>query len=182
MRAIDYVALHTVCDGRTDVALQPQRGLPVRLPRRLVSEIPTVGACPASGRTPEDDPGRGDPRTWRVAPGARSHAGPRPPAGRGRSAVRSASAGEGAEKALVAGAAPGVPAAAPSAANVVDQRVLCGHHGRRAAGGHHALRREPEARLMLLGRRYRLELDAEQTAYAERVGGICRAVWNAALD
>ena len=35
---------------------------------------------------------------------------------------------------------------------------------------------------MLLGRRYRLELDAEQTAYAERVGGICRAVWNAALD
>lgn len=35
---------------------------------------------------------------------------------------------------------------------------------------------------MLVGRRYRLELDAEQTAYAERVGGICRAAWNAALD
>jgi len=35
---------------------------------------------------------------------------------------------------------------------------------------------------MLLGRRYRLELDAEQTAYAERVASICRAVWNAALD
>ena len=35
---------------------------------------------------------------------------------------------------------------------------------------------------MLLGRRYRLELDAEQMAYAERVASICRAVWNAALD
>ncbi len=35
---------------------------------------------------------------------------------------------------------------------------------------------------MLLGRRYRLELDAEQTAYAERVASICRAVWNVALD
>jgi Helix-turn-helix domain len=36
--------------------------------------------------------------------------------------------------------------------------------------------------LMLLGRRYRLELDPEQLAYVERAGGICRAVWNAALD
>src|SRR5437667_5244060 len=65
---------------------------------------------------------------------------------------------------------------------VIRERVLCGHHRRRTAGGHRALRREPEARLMLVGRRYRLELDAEQTAYAERVASICRAVWNAALD
>src|SRR5712692_6826187 len=35
---------------------------------------------------------------------------------------------------------------------------------------------------MLLGRRYRLDLDREQIDYAERVGGICRSVWNAALD
>lgn len=35
---------------------------------------------------------------------------------------------------------------------------------------------------MLVGRRYRLELDINQIAYAERVGSICRAVWNAALD
>jgi putative transposase len=35
---------------------------------------------------------------------------------------------------------------------------------------------------MLIGRRYRLKLDAEQSAYAERVASICRAVWNAALD
>src|SRR5207244_6365829 len=41
---------------------------------------------------------------------------------------------------------------------------------------------EPEARLMLLGRRYRLELEVDQGAYAERVAGTCRAVWNAALD
>jgi putative transposase len=35
---------------------------------------------------------------------------------------------------------------------------------------------------MLVGRRYRLELSLSQVAYAERVGGICRAVWNAALE
>lgn len=35
---------------------------------------------------------------------------------------------------------------------------------------------------MLAGRRYRLDLTAEQTAYAERVGGICRSVWNTALE
>src|SRR5262252_5739693 len=35
---------------------------------------------------------------------------------------------------------------------------------------------------MLIGRRYRLNLSTEQVAYAERVGGICRAVWNAALE
>jgi putative transposase len=35
---------------------------------------------------------------------------------------------------------------------------------------------------MLLGRRYRLNLSTEQVAYAERVGSICRAVWNAALE
>jgi IS605 OrfB family transposase len=35
---------------------------------------------------------------------------------------------------------------------------------------------------MLVGRRYRLELTLDQAAYAEQVGGICRAVWNAALE
>jgi IS605 OrfB family transposase len=35
---------------------------------------------------------------------------------------------------------------------------------------------------MLTGRRYRLALTAEQTAYAERVAAACRAVWNAALE
>jgi IS605 OrfB family transposase len=35
---------------------------------------------------------------------------------------------------------------------------------------------------MLVGRRYRLELDSEQAAFSERTAGICRAVWNAALD
>jgi hypothetical protein len=35
---------------------------------------------------------------------------------------------------------------------------------------------------MLVGRRYRLELEVEQSAYAERVAGTCRAVWNMALD
>ena len=35
---------------------------------------------------------------------------------------------------------------------------------------------------MLVGRRYRLELSPEQAAYAERVAGSCRAVWNAGLE
>ena len=35
---------------------------------------------------------------------------------------------------------------------------------------------------MLVGRRYRLELEVEQSAYAERVAGVCRVVWNAALE
>jgi putative transposase len=35
---------------------------------------------------------------------------------------------------------------------------------------------------MLVGRRYRLELEVDQCAYAERVAGTCRAVWNVALD
>jgi IS605 OrfB family transposase len=35
---------------------------------------------------------------------------------------------------------------------------------------------------MLVGRRYRLELSAEQTDYAERVASDCRTVWNAALE
>ena len=35
---------------------------------------------------------------------------------------------------------------------------------------------------MLVGRRYRLKLCAEQSAYVERVAGICRALWNAALE
>src|SRR4051812_43704446 len=35
---------------------------------------------------------------------------------------------------------------------------------------------------MLVGRRYRLYLEPEQTAYAERVAGACRVVWNAALE
>lgn len=35
---------------------------------------------------------------------------------------------------------------------------------------------------MLAGRRYRLVLDPEQAAYAERVAAACRAVWNAALE
>ncbi len=35
---------------------------------------------------------------------------------------------------------------------------------------------------MLVGRRYRLELNLDQVAYAERTATICRAVWNLALD
>jgi putative transposase len=35
---------------------------------------------------------------------------------------------------------------------------------------------------MLSGRKYRLELDPEQADYAESIGGICRAVWNTALE
>src|SRR5713226_5624467 len=35
---------------------------------------------------------------------------------------------------------------------------------------------------MPVGRRYRLKLDARQGAYAERVAGACRALWNAALE
>jgi hypothetical protein len=35
---------------------------------------------------------------------------------------------------------------------------------------------------MLVGRRYRLKLDARQGAYAQRVAGACRALWNAALE
>jgi putative transposase len=34
----------------------------------------------------------------------------------------------------------------------------------------------------LAARRYRLHLTAEQAIYADRVAGICRAVWNAALE
>ncbi|MEV6336868.1 transposase [Nocardia vinacea] len=35
---------------------------------------------------------------------------------------------------------------------------------------------------MLTGRRYRVELTADQAEYAEHVGGICRSVWNTALE
>src|SRR5919199_993690 len=35
---------------------------------------------------------------------------------------------------------------------------------------------------MLSSLRYRPELDAAQSAYADRTAAICRAVWNAALD
>jgi putative transposase len=35
---------------------------------------------------------------------------------------------------------------------------------------------------MLTARRYRLNLTPEQADYAETVGGICRAVWNTALE
>ncbi|MFC4111985.1 helix-turn-helix domain-containing protein [Nonomuraea zeae] len=35
---------------------------------------------------------------------------------------------------------------------------------------------------MLTGRKYRLDLTAEQTAFAERIGGACRSVWNTALE
>lgn len=35
---------------------------------------------------------------------------------------------------------------------------------------------------MLIGRRYLLDLTADQAAYAETVGSICRAVWNTALE
>ncbi len=34
---------------------------------------------------------------------------------------------------------------------------------------------------MLVGRRYRLELNLDQEAYAERTGATCRTVWNLAL-
>ncbi|MEV1175059.1 transposase [Nonomuraea sp. NPDC049784] len=35
---------------------------------------------------------------------------------------------------------------------------------------------------MLTGRRYRVEFAPEQAVYAEQVGGICRSVWNTALQ
>ncbi|MEU7835260.1 helix-turn-helix domain-containing protein, partial [Nonomuraea sp. NPDC049129] len=35
---------------------------------------------------------------------------------------------------------------------------------------------------MLAGRKYRLEFDSGQQAFAERLGGICRAVWNTGLE
>lgn len=35
---------------------------------------------------------------------------------------------------------------------------------------------------VLTGRRYRVELTADQAEYAERIGGICRAVWNIGLE
>ncbi|QYC38434.1 Putative transposase DNA-binding domain protein [Nonomuraea coxensis DSM 45129] len=35
---------------------------------------------------------------------------------------------------------------------------------------------------MLAGRKYRLEFDSGQRAFAERLGGICRAVWNTGLE
>jgi hypothetical protein len=35
---------------------------------------------------------------------------------------------------------------------------------------------------VLVGRRYRLEFSANQAAYAERIAGACRAVWNAGLE
>ncbi|MGP3957897.1 RNA-guided endonuclease InsQ/TnpB family protein [Nonomuraea sp. 3N208] len=36
--------------------------------------------------------------------------------------------------------------------------------------------------IMLTGRRYLLDLTAEQAAFAERIGGACRAAWNTALE
>src|SRR5438445_13087266 len=179
---IDCVALYNHRDGRTDLALQPQRGLPVRFPPCLVAKVPTLSARSTRGRTLEDGPGRSDPGVWRVAPGVGSDARPRPPAGRSRSAVRGASTGQSDEKALLARAAAGVPASAQSATDALDELVFCGHYWRRSPGRDQAVRREPEARLMLIGRRYRLKLDFGQAAYAERTAGICRAVWNAALD
>jgi len=35
---------------------------------------------------------------------------------------------------------------------------------------------------MLVGRRYRMELNVHQSAYAENTGAICRAAWNLALE
>ncbi|MFI6801254.1 RNA-guided endonuclease InsQ/TnpB family protein [Streptosporangium canum] len=35
---------------------------------------------------------------------------------------------------------------------------------------------------MLTGRKYRLDLTEEQSEFAERIGGACRSVWNAALE
>ncbi|MEQ4717533.1 helix-turn-helix domain-containing protein [Nonomuraea sp. B19D2] len=35
---------------------------------------------------------------------------------------------------------------------------------------------------MLAGRRYRLEFDFGQVLIAEKVAGICRSVWNTALE
>ncbi|MEU9835376.1 transposase [Streptosporangium sp. NPDC048047] len=35
---------------------------------------------------------------------------------------------------------------------------------------------------MLSGRRYRVEFTPEQAAFAEHIGGICRSVWNTALE
>src|SRR5438552_19029579 len=155
---------------------------PVRFPHCLVAKVPTLSARATGGRTLEDGPGRSDPGARCVAPGFGSDARPRPPAGRSRSAVRSASTGQGDERALLARAAAGVPASAQSATDALDELVFCGHYWRRSPGRDQAVRREPEARLMLIGRRYRLKLDFGQAAYAERTAGICRAVWNAALD
>ena len=35
---------------------------------------------------------------------------------------------------------------------------------------------------MLMGRRFRLEFTADQVEYAERIGSVCRAVWNTGLE
>jgi putative transposase len=35
---------------------------------------------------------------------------------------------------------------------------------------------------VLAGRKYRLEFDFGQRVFADRLGGICRAVWNTALE
>jgi putative transposase len=35
---------------------------------------------------------------------------------------------------------------------------------------------------VLTGRRFRVELTGEQTAFAQRIGGACRAVWNTGLE
>ncbi|MFC4016322.1 RNA-guided endonuclease InsQ/TnpB family protein, partial [Nonomuraea purpurea] len=35
---------------------------------------------------------------------------------------------------------------------------------------------------MLTGRQYRLDLTPEQAEFAERIGGVCRSVWNTALE
>ncbi|MET7333222.1 helix-turn-helix domain-containing protein, partial [Nonomuraea sp. NPDC005650] len=41
---------------------------------------------------------------------------------------------------------------------------------------------EEEVSRVLEGRKYRLEFDFGQRAFAERLGGICRAVWNTGLE
>ncbi|MGP3917842.1 helix-turn-helix domain-containing protein [Nonomuraea sp. 10N515B] len=51
---------------------------------------------------------------------------------------------------------------------------MCSSPGARVAGG-------GGVALVLAGRRYRLEFDFGQRLFAERLGGICRSVWNTGL-
>ncbi|WP_371825860.1 RNA-guided endonuclease InsQ/TnpB family protein [Nonomuraea turcica] len=53
--------------------------------------------------------------------------------------------------------------------------MMCSSFGARVAGG-------GGVALVLAGRRYRLEFDFGQRLFAERLGGICRSVWNTGLE
>lgn len=69
-------------------------------------------------------------------------------------------------------------------ADVVDELVFRRHGRWCAVAGHPSVRRAAAdvVAAMLTGRKYRLELTAEQAEFAEEVGAVCRSVWNAGLE